>query len=51
MIQFIYDSDKELFQNAMTFAQKQVRRLIENYPDSSKAVPEIGPLMLVRFAE
>src|SRR3954468_18471520 len=33
MIQFIYDSDKELFQSAMTFAQKQVIRLIENYPD------------------
>ena len=33
MIQFIYDSDKELFRNAMTFAQKQVKRLIENYPD------------------
>lgn len=33
MIQFIYDSDKELFQNAMAFAQKQVRRLIDSYPD------------------
>src|SRR6476469_6701298 len=33
MIQFIHDSDKELFQNAMTFAQTQVKRLIENDPD------------------
>ncbi len=33
MIQFIYESDRELFENAMGFAQKQVRRLIENYPD------------------
>jgi unsaturated chondroitin disaccharide hydrolase len=33
MIQFIHDSDKELFQNAMTFAQAQVKRLIENDPD------------------
>src|SRR5437660_11426173 len=33
MIQFIHDSDKELFQNAMNFAQKQVTKLIDNYPD------------------
>ena len=33
MIQFIYESDRELFQNAVAFAQKQVRRLIENHPD------------------
>lgn len=33
MIQFIHESDKELFQNAMTFAQAQVKRLIENHPD------------------
>ena len=37
MIQFIYDSDKELFQNAMTFAQKQVKRLIETYPGPHRA--------------
>lgn len=33
MIQFIYESDKELFENAIGFAQRQVKRLIENYPD------------------
>jgi unsaturated chondroitin disaccharide hydrolase len=33
VIQFIYDSDRELFQTAIGFAQKQVRRLIENHPD------------------
>ena len=33
MIQFIYDSDTQLFQDAMRFAQKQTRRLIENHPD------------------
>ena len=33
MIQFIHESDKELFQNAMTFAQAQAKRLIENHPD------------------
>jgi unsaturated chondroitin disaccharide hydrolase len=33
VIQFIYESDKELFENAFRFAQKQVRRLIETHPD------------------
>lgn len=33
MIQFIYESDKELFENAFRFAQRQVRRLIETHPD------------------
>lgn len=33
MIQFIYESDRELFENAIRFAQKQVKRLIENHPD------------------
>jgi unsaturated chondroitin disaccharide hydrolase len=33
VIQFIYESDRELFENAIGFAQKQVKRLIENYPD------------------
>ena len=33
MIQFIYESDKELFESAFRFAQKQVKRLIETYPD------------------
>ena len=34
MIQFIYETDRELFESAIRFAQKQVRRLIENNPDS-----------------
>lgn len=33
MIQFIYDSDRELFENAIGFAQKQVKRLISNHSD------------------
>jgi unsaturated chondroitin disaccharide hydrolase len=33
MIQFIYESDKELFEHAIGFAQKQVKRLVESYPD------------------
>jgi unsaturated chondroitin disaccharide hydrolase len=33
VIQFIYESDKELFENAFRFAQRQVRRLIEMHPD------------------
>jgi len=33
VIQFIYESDKELFESAFRFAQKQVKRLIETYPD------------------
>ncbi len=32
VIQFIYDSDKDLFESAMVFAQAQVRRLIEAQP-------------------
>ena len=33
VIQFIFETDSKLFDNAFRFAQKQVRRLIENYPD------------------
>ncbi|HEY7304293.1 MAG TPA: glycoside hydrolase family 88 protein [Bryobacteraceae bacterium] len=33
MIQFIYESDRQLFQNAIGFAQAQVKRLIEEHPD------------------
>ncbi|HLJ47207.1 MAG TPA: glycoside hydrolase family 88 protein [Bryobacteraceae bacterium] len=33
MIQFVLDSDRELLDGAFRFAQKQVRRLIEQYPD------------------
>ena len=29
----------------------QQTHVIENYPDSSKAVPQVGPIMLVRFTE
>jgi len=33
VIQFIHDSDRELFENAISFAQRQVKRLIEKHPD------------------
>ncbi len=33
MIQFIHDSDKALFEEAMSFAQRQVKRLLERNPD------------------
>jgi unsaturated chondroitin disaccharide hydrolase len=33
VIQFIYESDRELFQTAFGFAQRQVKRLIEQHPD------------------
>ena len=33
MIQFIHESDRELFETAINFGQKQVKRLIETYPD------------------
>jgi unsaturated chondroitin disaccharide hydrolase len=33
VIQFIHESDRELFETAIVFGQKQVKRLIETYPD------------------
>ena len=33
LIQFTYDSDRQLFENAIDFAQVQVKKLIENHPD------------------
>jgi unsaturated chondroitin disaccharide hydrolase len=33
VIQFIYESDRALFEEAIGFAQKQVKRLIDTYPD------------------
>ena len=33
VIQLVHDSDRELFENAIQFAQKQVRRVTEKYPD------------------
>jgi unsaturated chondroitin disaccharide hydrolase len=33
VIQFIHESDRELFETAMSFGQKQVKRLVETYPD------------------
>jgi unsaturated chondroitin disaccharide hydrolase len=33
VIQFIYETDRELFESAIRFAQKQVKRLIETQPD------------------
>jgi unsaturated chondroitin disaccharide hydrolase len=33
VIQFIYESDRELFENAIGFAQSQVRKLVERHAD------------------
>jgi unsaturated chondroitin disaccharide hydrolase len=32
MIQFVFETDRELFQEALRFAQQQVRKLIETHP-------------------
>jgi unsaturated chondroitin disaccharide hydrolase len=32
MIQFVLDTDRQLFEDAFQFAQQQVRKVIENYP-------------------
>ena len=42
MIQFIHDSDKDLFENSIRFAQSQVRKLIEKYPDLYPMYTEEG---------
>ena len=42
VIQFIYESDRELFENAMSFAQQQVRKLIEQHPDFYPMYTESG---------
>lgn len=33
MIQFVHETDRDLFENAIQFAQRQVRKVIEKYPD------------------
>jgi unsaturated chondroitin disaccharide hydrolase len=33
VIQFLFESDRKLFENAMSFAQQQVKHLIEKHPD------------------
>lgn len=33
MIQFVLETDRELLEGAFRFAQKQVRRIVEEYPD------------------
>ena len=42
MIQFVRESDRELFQNAIDFAQKQVKRLIDKEPDFYPIYTESG---------
>ena len=42
MIQFVHDSDRDLFENAIQFAQKQVRNVIEKYPDFYPMYTEAG---------
>ena len=33
MIQFVLETDRQLFEDALQFAQQQVRKLIESHPD------------------
>ena len=33
MIQFVLDTDRQLFEDAFQFAQQQVRKLIDNHPN------------------
>jgi unsaturated chondroitin disaccharide hydrolase len=42
VIQFVHDSDRDLFENAIQFAQKQVRNVIEKYPDFYPMYTEAG---------
>lgn len=42
MIQFNYDSDRKLFEDALAFGQTQVKRLIETYPDFYPMYTEAG---------
>jgi len=42
VIQFLYDSDRELFGDSINFAQKQVRRLVETDPDFYPMYTELG---------
>ena len=42
MIQFVQETDKKLFEDAMSFAQKQVRAVIEKYPDFYPMYTENG---------
>lgn len=42
MIQFIFESDRDLFGNAFRFAQNQVRKIIEKYPDYYPMYTESG---------
>jgi unsaturated chondroitin disaccharide hydrolase len=42
VIQFVHDSDRELFESAFTFAQKQVKRVVESHPDFYPMYTENG---------
>ncbi len=42
VIQFSYESDKDLFESAITFAQSQVRKLIQAHPDFYPMYTENG---------
>ena len=42
MIQFVQETDKKLFEDAMSFAQKQVKAVIEKYPDFYPMYTENG---------
>lgn len=42
MIQFLHDSDRKLFEDAQSFAQKQTKHLIENHPDQYPIYTDVG---------
>jgi len=42
VIQFVQETDKKLFEDAMSFAQKQVKAVIEKYPDFYPMYTENG---------
>ena len=42
MIQFVHESDRELFENASRFAESQVKRLVQTYPDFYPMYTEDG---------
>ena len=42
LIQFLFDSDRKLFENAMSFAQQQVKSLIDKHPDFYPMYTENG---------
>ena len=44
VIQFIHETDRKLFEDSMSFAGKQVKHLVETYPDLYPMYTNGGPL-------